>query len=239
MIITILSRGSVLDFLPKQGRVVEIGVAQGEFSRKILDRTNPRELHLIDPWTHIDSPAYSPDPNNVSQKDGERRYRFVCQTFAAETAAGRVHIHRALAEDVVNRFADGSLDWIYIDGNHTREAVARDLRLWMPKIAAGGLVLGHDYARHDAALSQNFGVVEAVNAFVQATKTAFLALTYEAYPTYVLARDARSPAATAFIDRLRVASPALMVVDEPWRKEFQHEIVHLPDGKMTVRLGFI
>jgi len=52
---------------------------------------------------------------------------------------------RALSEDVVDTFADGSLDFIYIDGNHAYEYVKRDIEIWWPKLKKGGLFSGHDY----------------------------------------------------------------------------------------------
>ena len=47
-------------------------------------------------------------------------------------------------------FADGSLDFVYIDAEHTFEAVSADIRLWLPKIKPGGAIGGHDYdsAKH-------------------------------------------------------------------------------------------
>lgn len=58
-------------------------------------------------------------------------------------------------------FADGSLDFVYIDGNHTRESVLEDCRAWWPKIKPGGTLAGHDYDVHFpevvAAVTEFFG----------------------------------------------------------------------------------
>lgn len=43
----------------KKGAVAaEIGVHKGEFSQLILDLTDPKELHLIDPWRYESSEKY-------------------------------------------------------------------------------------------------------------------------------------------------------------------------------------
>lgn len=39
---------------------------------------------------------------------------------------------------------DGSLDFVYIDGNHSEEYVRQDIRLWWPKVKIGGMLAGHD-----------------------------------------------------------------------------------------------
>jgi predicted O-methyltransferase YrrM len=41
-------------------------------------------------------------------------------------------------------FADGSLDLVFIDGDHTFDQVCVDIELWMPKVRRGGLFCGHD-----------------------------------------------------------------------------------------------
>jgi predicted O-methyltransferase YrrM len=52
-------------------------------------------------------------------------------------------------------------DMIFIDGNHTYEAVSRDIRVWLPHLAPGGLLCGHDF-------SSSFpGVVRAVKELVR------------------------------------------------------------------------
>ncbi len=37
------------------------------------------------------------------------------------------------------------VDMVFVDGDHSNEAVQRDIDSWLPKIAAGGVILFHDY----------------------------------------------------------------------------------------------
>ncbi|WP_428559561.1 MAG: class I SAM-dependent methyltransferase [Solidesulfovibrio sp. DCME] len=43
-------------------------------------------------------------------------------------------------------FDDSSLDFVYIDGDHTLEAVEQDIKAYLPKLKVGGLLIGDDYA---------------------------------------------------------------------------------------------
>ena len=45
---TLANRTILLDHLPKNGIVTEVGVRQGKFSQQILNRCTPKRLHLID-----------------------------------------------------------------------------------------------------------------------------------------------------------------------------------------------
>ena len=42
--------------------------------------------------------------------------------------------HRDFSYNVVNKFEDNSIDFIYIDADHTYESVKQDLELYLPKL---------------------------------------------------------------------------------------------------------
>jgi hypothetical protein len=42
-------------------------------------------------------------------------------------------------------YADNSVNFIFIDGDHSYEGIKRDLECWLPKIKDGGIIAGHDY----------------------------------------------------------------------------------------------
>jgi predicted O-methyltransferase YrrM len=43
------------------------------------------------------------------------------------------------------RFKNESVDLVFIDGDHSYEAVRNDLLSWFPKIKKSGVIMGHDY----------------------------------------------------------------------------------------------
>ena len=49
------------------------------------------------------------------------------------------------SKEIADKFANESLDAIFIDGDHSHAGVKKDLDVWFPKIKTGSLMSGHDY----------------------------------------------------------------------------------------------
>jgi len=82
--------------------------------------------------------------------------------------AGVVEVVRPLRMPSVSAarlFADGCLDFVFIDADHRCEAVQAYIAAWRPKIKAGGTLAGHDWNTYGsvqqavtAMLGRNFSV---------------------------------------------------------------------------------
>jgi predicted O-methyltransferase YrrM len=59
--------------------------------------------------------------------------------------ADRIRLFQMESQEAVKRYRDGSLDFVWIDGDHTYPSVLADCQAWWPKIRPGGLFAGHDY----------------------------------------------------------------------------------------------
>ena len=56
----------------------------------------------------------------------------------------RVTLYRDFTINASTRVEDNSLDFIFIDADHTTQAVIDDLTVWIPKVKRGGFITGHD-----------------------------------------------------------------------------------------------
>jgi len=235
MLLCHIAREQLMQFVPKGGEGLEIGVAKGDFSQVLLEAIKPRKLHLVDPWEHQSREDYATDSNNVDEDSQEARYRSVVARYANEIRDGRVVVHRRYSQDVVSEFADGQFDWIYIDGLHSYQAVQSDLALYKSKLKPGGILMGHDYTNHQRAQEMQFGVVEAVNEFVEREGFSFLALTQEPFPTYMLTRNANDPTAQHVLGHLIYHVPGVIELrDFPARSLYQHKIIEIGDKYKVV-----
>lgn len=135
-------RGKLLEMMPKGAACAEIGVWEGGFSARILEVCAPKELHLIDPWLYQPEFADTGFGRKKNEHLMDEKYASVVEKFRADT---RVKVHRGMSADVLEGFADGSLDWVYIDGNHNEPFVGQDLALCLAKVKANGIIAGDDF----------------------------------------------------------------------------------------------
>jgi hypothetical protein len=148
---------------------VEVGTNRGQYA-EILCRENPG-LHLtcVDPWE-----AYSDGESNPNQGRQDAIYAHTVGVLSSLN----VTIRRGTSLGSVDHFEDGSLDFVYIDGNHMFDYVAQDIIRWAQKVRMGGVVCCHDYH------SQGGNDVRlAVDAYTRAHDIRPWYVTREEWPT--------------------------------------------------------
>lgn len=47
--------------------------------------------------------------------------------------------------DASKKFADNSIDFLFLDAGHEYEDIIADMSAWYPKVKKGGIIAGHDY----------------------------------------------------------------------------------------------
>jgi len=159
-------RDRLAEFFAERGFNIgaEIGVKQGGYS-KILCTSNPKlKLYCIDIWE--DEGRYA-----------ERHSRYLRQAIRNLKPFNAEIIHKA-SMDALPDFADGSLDFVYIDAAHDFDNVAMDIICWSRKVHSGGIVACHDYYHF-----RNAGVVDAVNGYTRCHDIRPWYVTRELLPT--------------------------------------------------------
>lgn len=151
------------------GIAVEVGVAEGNYSREFLSLWHG-DYVMVDRWCHID--GYD-DVMNGSDAEHEQRFR---QAMAvAEEHSSRVTVLRMDSVEAASQFPDKSLSFVYLDGDHSYDGVRRDLAAWWPKVQSHGVIAGHDY--YD---KPPFQVRSALCSFVNGP----CGITHEASPSW-------------------------------------------------------
>jgi hypothetical protein len=141
---------------------VEVGVAAGEYSLEIMQANPQMTLYGIDPYTPY---------------RGYRDYTWIgTYTSLHEQAHQRLdgfpnyHFVEEFSPGAAQNFEDGSLDFVYLDGNHSEPYITQDIEAWTPKVRSGGIVAGHDYARikdKNGIDSGNWAVIPAIHKYVK------------------------------------------------------------------------
>lgn len=122
-------------------RGAEIGVAFGGHSEAILQHTGVEKLYAIDSYRH--RPEYE-DPMNLSQHVFDRLYERTGQRLSV--FGNRVQQIRLDSVQAAEKI-DESLDFVYIDGDHSYQGVRDDIEAWFRVIREGGIIAGHDYGQ--------------------------------------------------------------------------------------------
>lgn len=157
------TRNKMLEILPKNSVIAELGVFRGDFSEKIIEICEPKEIVLIDIWEgEIFSGDF--DGNNRQKIKGSELYSLVTSKFSNNK---NVVIHKNFTIDALSKYTDNYFDVIYIDADHTYSGCKSDLEISYKKIKNGGYILGHDYTQNfnKTKYVYNFGVKQAVDNF--------------------------------------------------------------------------
>ena len=64
--------------------------------------------------------------------------------FRQQFGLSNLSLHSADSVRGAATYQDASLDFVFLDADHTYESVLADLRAWFPKIKKGGVLAGHD-----------------------------------------------------------------------------------------------
>lgn len=143
---------------PTDGVIVEIGVFCGRslafLAREAIDkRRDDLSIFGVDPFEAEDWMIR--DCSHILAGRTLHETFDDLMTEHAQDEYARVSIVKGKSVPTA-RVWQRRVDRLYIDGDHSTEAVAADIAAWMPLIKPGGVIAGHDFG--------NFGVEPAVRA---------------------------------------------------------------------------
>lgn len=148
-------RSELNQLLPENPVTVELGVAEGLFSRDILRDWKPKLHYMVDLWETF------PLPGDVGseQKWHDSNYENVLKLVEPFTNYKIIKGHTV---SVSGHVPDNSVDLVYIDACHSYECVRDDINAWWDKVKSGGVMAFHDYEM------SHYGVKQAVAEFAYA-----------------------------------------------------------------------
>ena len=141
----------------------EIGVSQGRLTMFLCAVMHDMHMMAVDRWEE--------QPDHPSEGwvgwNHEGSLKRLTET-AEQYFPDRITIVRADSVEAAKSVEDESLDFVFIDADHSYEGCSADIAAWAPKVRAGGMVSGHDYNMKWP------GVIRAVD---------------EAYPNRIISHD--------------------------------------------------
>lgn len=120
-------------------RVVELGVYEGSSAVVLCHALGDgAELHLVDPF--IDATGWALRPGSKASATATR----LAVRRAALSGGPALRWHLARSQDVGRSWTGGSIDLVFIDGDHSPEGCREDWEVWQHHVAPEGAVAFHD-----------------------------------------------------------------------------------------------
>lgn len=157
--LTFDTRDDLVNYYLQPGMVgAELGIFAGQFS-EILLRTNPACLYLVDIFI---GKIGAGDRNgyNKTYRNMEIVYDILCEQYKHDK---RVKLIKSTTAEFLTQLATNSLDFVYIDADHTYPAVMSDLHHSLRVVKSNGFIMGHDYVSGPGY--EQYGVIQAVDEF--------------------------------------------------------------------------
>lgn len=143
----------MVDLFPENSHFVEVGCFFGRSTCFMAQQIKKKHKHIL--FDVIDT--FEGSPEHESLLEGKSFYEAFLRNMRDAKVLGMLAVKKARSEDAVRDYADGSLDFVYIDAAHDYESVKRDIDAWLPKVKDGGILAGDDYNPSWK------GVIDAVN----------------------------------------------------------------------------
>jgi len=146
---------------------VEIGAWKGKSSfymgALIAGSGKDIKFDVIDNWLGDASSL------NKQQTDPDVLAGTLIDTFKKNTELVKDSINEIISGDSslqADRYEDESLDFVWIDGDHTYEGCLKDIEAFYPKVKVGGVIGGDDYSKKSVrqAVHEKF---ESVQTFCE------------------------------------------------------------------------
>lgn len=152
----------VVEALPAEKvQIVEVGVWQGRsslfLSQYAMAKGVDYELWLVDKFKGCEATAAHLHKIDRCFNHKSDFLHKVAQMFHQNNSSQRTNFIQSDSVRASRLFDDNSLHFVFIDDDHSEQAVRAGNEAWFPKVIKGGVIAGHDYNHHS--------VYKAVNAF--------------------------------------------------------------------------
>jgi glycosyltransferase involved in cell wall biosynthesis len=141
----------LIEDIPMNGMIIELGCFKGRSICSVADIIKRKNLKVVVVDTF--------EGTVKERKEGEpamdfiEEFRYNINRFELKEY---ITIYRGKTDDIYKELKDNIFDLLFLDADHSYEAVKQDLENWECKVKKGGTISGHDYVNWE-------GVGRAVN----------------------------------------------------------------------------
>jgi predicted O-methyltransferase YrrM len=140
---------SMVQWAPKNAKFVELGAWRGRSTAYLageIKRSRKNiQLDVVDTWQGTANEKYH--RNFIAQLTANGRTLFAefMHNMKACGVADYLRPVQKTSVEAAKDYENQSLDFVFIDADHTYKCVCQDIDAWLPKVRPGGVLAGHDY----------------------------------------------------------------------------------------------
>lgn len=120
---------------------VEVGVRDGGYSLTLMQSIPEVTLYGVDPYEP--HRGYRDHVRKATFEGFEKEAHDKLDSFYPQ-----YQFIRDYSSNALSKFDDNSLDFVYIDGDHSFYEATHDIEKWQQKLKVGGILAGDDYFKH-------------------------------------------------------------------------------------------
>jgi len=169
------TRDDMIAELAENMVVAEIGVFEGEFSKKIIELCDVKFIYLVDTFNGIFGSG-DKDGMNYHMCDLTEKHKELKELYKHDK---RVKVVKQTSDKFFNYMSMDELDMVYIDADHSYASVMKDLENSVRVVRIDGFICGHDYV-------VGTDVYNAVNDFCRIYELEIDCITKDGCPSYCI-----------------------------------------------------
>ena len=135
---------SMVEKFSSGSKFVEVGSWKGKSAAymavEIINSKKKITLDCIDTWK-----GSSEHVNYEDIKLNNLYELFIKNTSSLSSVINPIMMDSISAS---KKYEDNSIDFVFIDANHSYDYVKKDIEAWFPKVKNGGVISGHDYHKN-------------------------------------------------------------------------------------------
>lgn len=143
----------------------EVGLEKGKNAQTMFEYIPSLKLFGVDSYKQ--HPQASHKATALSRNWDDHYLEAVKKQAQKRMQGKNAIIIEKFSEDAVKDIPDNSLDFVYIDSDHSYDFVMQDMIIWGRKVRKGGIISGHDYYNDKNKLSRRAKVTQAVNDYIK------------------------------------------------------------------------
>lgn len=143
----------------------EVGVEKGKNAQEMFECIPNLKLYAVDPYKQ--HAQYENEATGYLRLWDDHYLEAVKGQAQKRLQDKNAIMIEKFSEDAACDIPDNSLDFVYIDGDHSYDFVMQDIIIWGRKVRIGGIISGHDYFYENNKPGRRAKVTQAVNDYTR------------------------------------------------------------------------